>query len=101
MARTGGDKHKGLAMFHMPASTPGIEIRGIETMGGKEVNDVFFTGVRLPADAVVGEVDGGWGHLMAGHVAGVGSGVTRRAQRPSTSTGTTALRCGTSPGGWE
>lgn len=66
VVRTGGDKHKGLTMFHVPASTPGIEIRGIETMGGREVNDVFLTGVRLPADAVVGEVDGGWKQLMAG-----------------------------------
>ncbi|MHC3455107.1 MULTISPECIES: acyl-CoA dehydrogenase family protein [Streptomyces] len=66
VARTGGDKHKGLTMFHVPASTPGIEIRGIETMGGREVNDVFLTGVRLPAGAVVGEVDGGWQQLMSG-----------------------------------
>lgn len=66
VARTGADKHKGLTMFHVPADTPGVEIRGIETMGGREVNDVFFTGVRLPADAVVGEIDAGWKQLMAG-----------------------------------
>ncbi|GAB7106945.1 acyl-CoA dehydrogenase [Streptomyces phaeofaciens JCM 4814] len=66
VARTGEDKHGGLTMFHLPAGTPGVEIRGIETMGGREVNDVFLTGVRLPADAVVGEVDGGWRQLMAG-----------------------------------
>ncbi|MER6630560.1 acyl-CoA dehydrogenase family protein [Streptomyces sp. NPDC000987] len=66
VARTGADKHRGLTMFHLPADTPGVEIRGIETMGGREVNDVFLTGVRLPADAVVGEVDQGWQQLMAG-----------------------------------
>ncbi|MGW3820008.1 acyl-CoA dehydrogenase family protein [Streptomyces sp. NPDC005046] len=66
VARTGGAKHAGLTMFHVPAGTPGMEIRGIETMGGREVNDVFFSGVRLPADAVVGEVDNGWRQLMAG-----------------------------------
>ncbi|MCX5009000.1 acyl-CoA/acyl-ACP dehydrogenase [Streptomyces sp. NBC_00638] len=66
VARTGGAKHAGLTMFHVPAGTPGVEIRGIETMGGREVNDVFFSGVRLPADAVVGEVDNGWRQLMAG-----------------------------------
>ncbi|WP_299538108.1 acyl-CoA dehydrogenase family protein [uncultured Streptomyces sp.] len=66
VARTGGEKHAGLTMFHVPAGTPGVEVRGIETMGGREVNDVFFTGVRLPADAVVGEVDNGWRQLMAG-----------------------------------
>lgn len=66
VARTGEDKHGGLTMFHLPARTPGVEVRGIETMGGREVNDVFLTGVRLPADAVVGQVDDGWRQLMAG-----------------------------------
>ncbi|MFI9833597.1 acyl-CoA dehydrogenase family protein [Streptomyces sp. NPDC051913] len=66
VARTGDDKHHGLTMFHVPMDTPGVETRGIETMGGREVNDVFLTDVRLPADAVVGEVDQGWPQLMAG-----------------------------------
>ncbi|WP_405962260.1 acyl-CoA/acyl-ACP dehydrogenase [Streptomyces sp. NBC_00723] len=66
VARTGGDRHEGLTMFHVPMNTPGVEVRGIETMGGHEVNDVFLTGVRLPADAVVGEVGSGWRQLMAG-----------------------------------
>ncbi|MEU4658990.1 acyl-CoA dehydrogenase family protein [Streptomyces sp. NPDC023723] len=66
VARTGADKHGGLSMFHVPMDTPGVEVRGIETMGGREVNDVFLTGVRLPADAVVGEVGAGWRQLMAG-----------------------------------
>ncbi|GAA3754867.1 acyl-CoA dehydrogenase family protein [Salinactinospora qingdaonensis] len=66
VARTGPDKHHGLTMFDVPADTPGIEIRPIETMGGREVNDVYFTDVRLPDSAVVGEVDQGWGQLMAG-----------------------------------
>ncbi|MFC9273314.1 acyl-CoA dehydrogenase family protein [Streptomyces zhihengii] len=66
VARTGADKHGGLTMFHLPGGTAGVEIRRIDTMGGREVNDVFLTGVRLPADAVVGRVDGGWAQLMAG-----------------------------------
>lgn len=68
VARTdsGGAKHAGLTMFHVPARTPGIGIRPIETMGGREVNDVYFTDVRLPADAVVGTVDRAWTQLMAG-----------------------------------
>ncbi|WP_327179667.1 acyl-CoA/acyl-ACP dehydrogenase [Streptomyces sp. NBC_01335] len=66
VARTGEDKHGGLTMFHLPAGTAGVEVRRIDTMGGREVNDVFLTDVRLPADAVVGQVDGGWRQLMAG-----------------------------------
>jgi alkylation response protein AidB-like acyl-CoA dehydrogenase len=66
VARTGEDKHGGLTMFHLPADAPGVKVRGIETLGGREVNDLFLTGVRLPADAVVGRVDDGWRQLMAG-----------------------------------
>ena len=43
-----------------------MEIRGIDTMNGAEVNDVFFTDCEVPADAVIGEVDQGWYQLMAG-----------------------------------
>ena len=68
VARTdaSGTKREGLTMFHVPAGTPGIRIRPIETMGGREVNDVYFTDVRLPADAVVGVADHAWPQLMAG-----------------------------------
>ncbi|MDG4863265.1 acyl-CoA/acyl-ACP dehydrogenase [Streptomyces sp. T-3] len=68
VARTddSGDKHQGLTMFHVPAATAGIEVRGIDTMGGREVNDVWFTDVRLPADAVVGTAGQAWPQLMAG-----------------------------------
>ena len=53
-------------MFMVPTDAPGLEIRGIETMGGREVNDLFFTDCLVPATAVVGEVDNGWRQLMAG-----------------------------------
>lgn len=68
VARTdaSGRKHDGLTMLHVPAGTPGVEIRAIETMGGREQADVFLTDVLLPEDAVVGEVGGGWRQLMAG-----------------------------------
>ncbi|MDH6679055.1 isovaleryl-CoA dehydrogenase [Rhodococcus sp. LBL1] len=61
-----GSKHEGLTMFHMPAGTPGLKISGIDTMGGKEVNDLYLTDVHLPDDAVVGEVGNGWAQLMTG-----------------------------------
>ena len=34
----------------------GLEIRGIGTMGGREVNDMYFTDCRVSADRVVGRV---------------------------------------------
>jgi len=61
-----GSKHEGLTMFLVPADADGLEINGIETMGGKEVNDMFFTDCYLDEGAVVGEVGGGWTQLMSG-----------------------------------
>ncbi|MGL4306181.1 MAG: acyl-CoA dehydrogenase family protein [Mycobacteriaceae bacterium] len=68
VARTtkGESKHQGLTMFHVPARTAGLKISGIPTMGGKEVNDLYFTDCELPEDAVVGEIDNAWPQLMSG-----------------------------------
>jgi isovaleryl-CoA dehydrogenase len=60
------DKHEGLSMISIPAGTEGVEVRGIETMGGREVNDVFFTDCYAPAEWLVGQQDHGWRQLMAG-----------------------------------
>jgi alkylation response protein AidB-like acyl-CoA dehydrogenase len=60
------DKHDGLSMISVPTDVDGLEIHGIETMGGREVNDVFFTDCRVPADRLIGEQDRGWRQLMAG-----------------------------------
>lgn len=79
------DRHAGLTMFSVPTDTEGLEIRGIETMGGKEVNDLFFTDCTLGADAVVGTEGQGWKQLMAGLnlermiLAGLMLGTARRA----------------------
>ena len=61
-----GSKHDGLTMLSVPTDAEGMEIRGIQTMGGKEVNDVFLTDCYVPEDRVLGQVDGGWMQLMAG-----------------------------------
>jgi alkylation response protein AidB-like acyl-CoA dehydrogenase len=61
-----GNKHEGLSMISVPTDLEGIDIRGIETMGGREVNDIFFTDCHVPAERLVGEQDMGWRQLMAG-----------------------------------
>lgn len=82
---TEGGKHDGLTMFVVPADADGLAIHGIDTMGGKEVNDLYFTDCRLPADAVVGTEGQGWPQLMAGLnlermiLAGLMLGLARRA----------------------
>ena len=60
------DKHFGLTMISVPREVDGLEIRGIETMGGREVNDMFFTDCHVPEERVVGRPDHAWMQLMAG-----------------------------------
>ncbi|MGI6873323.1 MULTISPECIES: acyl-CoA dehydrogenase family protein [Amycolatopsis] len=68
LARTdpGGTKHQGLTLLIVPTDTPGLEIRGIQTMEPHTVNDLFFTDVRIPVANVVGEAGQAWKHLMRG-----------------------------------
>jgi len=68
VARTsrGENRHDGLTIFEVPTDSAGLTIKPIETMGGREVNDLYFTDVELPASAVVGEEGGGWKQIMSG-----------------------------------
>jgi alkylation response protein AidB-like acyl-CoA dehydrogenase len=54
-------KHRGLTVFILPISAPGVEVRPLRQLTGVAAfNEVFIDDVLLPADAVVGEVDDGW-----------------------------------------
>jgi alkylation response protein AidB-like acyl-CoA dehydrogenase len=58
--------HHGLTMLSVPTDLEGVEIRPIDTMGGREVNDVFLTDAFVPGDQVVGTVGSAWKQVMAG-----------------------------------
>ena len=62
----GSDKHQGLSMLSIPAGAEGMEVRPIETMGGREVNDVYFSDCHIDASRLVGRQDHAWVQLMAG-----------------------------------
>ncbi|MCU1481291.1 MAG: acyl-CoA dehydrogenase [Subtercola sp.] len=67
LARTGeqSSRHKSLSMFLVPMDAPGIRVVPIvELTGDSDFNEVFFDDVHLGADALLGEVDGGWGVSM-------------------------------------
>jgi alkylation response protein AidB-like acyl-CoA dehydrogenase len=62
-ARTDRDakpSHAGISMFIVPMDTPGISIKPAKTMYDGSFANIFYDNVRLPADALVGEVNGGW-----------------------------------------
>ncbi|WP_233868360.1 acyl-CoA dehydrogenase family protein [Paraburkholderia adhaesiva] len=63
LVRTSKDvsKQSGISFLLIDLNTPGIEMRPIITLDGEhEVNEVFFTDVKVPADNLVGEEDKGW-----------------------------------------
>jgi len=63
IARTDPDapKHEGISYFVCPMDAPGVEIRPIvEMTGGHTFNEVFLTGVRIPAENLVGDEHRGW-----------------------------------------
>lgn len=63
LARTGepGSGRDGISVFLLPIDTPGVEVRRIVGLVGKDsFNEVFLSDVRLPADALLGEENAGW-----------------------------------------
>ncbi|WP_116136524.1 acyl-CoA dehydrogenase family protein [Trinickia diaoshuihuensis] len=63
LVRTSTDvrKQEGISFLLIDMRTPGIEVRPIVTLDGEhEVNEVFFTDVRVPAENLVGEENRGW-----------------------------------------
>ena len=62
-ARTSWDvpKHKGITIFIVDLTTPGVEIRPIKQINGAaEFCEEFLTDVVIPGDQVVGEENEGW-----------------------------------------
>jgi alkylation response protein AidB-like acyl-CoA dehydrogenase len=54
-------KHRGITFFIVDMHSEGIEVRPLrQATGSSHFNEVFLTDVRIPADNVVGEVNGGW-----------------------------------------
>ena len=65
---TEGEKHDGITLLLVDPRAPGVEIRKISKMGLKGIDlcEVFFENARIPADAVLGEVDRGWAGITPG-----------------------------------
>lgn len=77
-------KQAGISMLLIDMRLPGVEVRPIELIdGGHEVNEVWFTDVRVPGDLLVGDLNGGWTiakFLLGNERVGVAPvGATKRA----------------------
>lgn len=58
-ARTDG----GISLFCVEVGTPGIELHGYRTIDDRRAADLVLTGLRLPADALLGEEGQAWPSL--------------------------------------
>ena len=68
LTRTGPpeSRHRGITAFFVDMDTPGIEVRPIEMINGeREFAEVFFDDVVVPADRILGAVNGGWAVAMS------------------------------------
>jgi hypothetical protein len=80
-------KQEGISFLLIDMKTPGIDVRPIITLDGEhEVNEVFFTDVKVPAENLVGEENKGWTcakYLLTyerTNIAGVGFSVAAMAR---------------------
>jgi alkylation response protein AidB-like acyl-CoA dehydrogenase len=80
-------KQAGISFLLIDMATPGITLRPIKTIdGGHEVNEVWFSDVRVPANQLVGEENQGWTYakFLLGNertgIAGVGRTKVRLAE---------------------
>ena len=54
-------QQRGISFLLVDMNSPGVELRPIRTLDGdREVNEVFFTDVKVPAENLVGEENAGW-----------------------------------------
>lgn len=56
-----GSRQQGISFLLVDMTSPGVEVRPIITLDGDhEINEIFFTDVRVPAENLVGEEGRGW-----------------------------------------
>ena len=77
-----GKRQEGISFLLVDMKTPGIEVRPIKLLDGDaEVNEVFFTDVKVPVENLVGEENKGWTYAKylltyeRTNIAGVGASI--------------------------
>ena len=64
---TEAPRHRGIGCFLVDMRTPGITLRAIDEVHGRDgmLNEVFFDDVRVPAENLLGGEGGGWQVAMS------------------------------------
>jgi alkylation response protein AidB-like acyl-CoA dehydrogenase len=68
LTRTGppDSRHRGITAFFVDMKTPGITVAPLEMINGThEFAEVFFDDVVVPADRMIGALNGGWAVAMS------------------------------------
>lgn len=68
LTRTGSteSRHRGITAFFVDMDSPGITVSPLEMINGvPEFAEVFFDDVVVPADRMLGQLDGGWAVAMS------------------------------------
>lgn len=68
LTRTGPpeSRHRGITAFFVDMDTPGITVSPLEMINGvPEFAEVFFDDVEVPAERMLGELNGGWAVAMS------------------------------------
>lgn len=65
--RAEGNHRQALSLFLVDADAPGVTLRKLDMLGRRCVGtyEVFFDDVRVPADRLVGEENGGWNAMLS------------------------------------
>ncbi len=58
-------KHRGLTLFCFSADTPGVSVAALPCMGGYGANIFYFDDVKVGDEAIVGQINQGFYHVMA------------------------------------
>ena len=65
LARTSQDRYNGFSLFLVPNTTPGLDIKKMNTVVRKSLGttEFFMDNMRIPQDAILGEVGKGWQYI--------------------------------------
>ena len=65
LARTSQERYDGFSVFLVPNDTPGLHIKKMQTLVRKSLGttEFFMDEMRLPKDALLGEVGKGWKYI--------------------------------------